>query len=269
MTSEPGAGGADPYAAARANIRDSVKWLVAAFASMAAALVAGMPLAGIGALEPVSGRFVLAAGALLTAAGAIGYGLVVALRLLRSEGLFLSDLEEQADAEIGRASGPERAEMIWLRNLIETRARDVLPSNYPSLGALRVAIKQAEEYLKRALEGHDANEVDEGKVTLAALTSARTRLLWFALYQRAEKRLADSVPKLLLLGVVALSALLAFVWAANPPTRDDRPIVASIAFDGPLRVICLPGEVDGKLGQGSANGVSDAADVAPAQPGSR
>lgn len=37
----------DPHAAARANIRDTVKWLIAAFAGMAAAIVGGSPLTGL------------------------------------------------------------------------------------------------------------------------------------------------------------------------------------------------------------------------------
>ena len=58
VATEGSAGSA--YADAKANVRDNIKWLTASFASIAAIVVAGSSLSGIGALYLSSVRFWIA-----------------------------------------------------------------------------------------------------------------------------------------------------------------------------------------------------------------
>ena len=58
---------ADPYATAKANLRDTVKWLAAALASVAAIAIGSSPLTSLGSLQPTDARFQLAVAALAVA----------------------------------------------------------------------------------------------------------------------------------------------------------------------------------------------------------
>jgi hypothetical protein len=80
----------DPFSNAKANIRDTVKWLATTLAALAAAVVAGASITGISALT--GWRLVLAigggGGGLICIFVAIG----IALRLLTSEAYYFSEL---------------------------------------------------------------------------------------------------------------------------------------------------------------------------------
>src|SRR5260370_40527129 len=106
----------DQFAAARANLRDTVKWLIAALAALAAAILAGSPLTSFGTLGPGPRLYIA------IAAGSIGMILVfaaiyIAFRLLVWRPFFLSDLAADRD----------------LSKFIDEHATDLLPPEIPNL----------------------------------------------------------------------------------------------------------------------------------------
>src|SRR5271155_27768 len=83
----------DPFGAARANLRDTVKWLVAAFAALAAATLGSSPLTGLGSLSP-GWRLYLA-----TASGMAGLLFVIsaiytALKVLAAKPFYLAEVRQ-------------------------------------------------------------------------------------------------------------------------------------------------------------------------------
>ena len=137
----------DPFAAARANIRETVKWLVTAFAAMTAAVVGTSPLTGLGSL-PFGERLYLAVGAGFIGLLIAAWVIAKALRLLVTPPFFLGDIV--ADAA--------------LREFVDTHAYDLMPSQYPTVGQVVAARKDALDILR----GMVAGNADDARVTLQA-----------------------------------------------------------------------------------------------------
>ena len=108
----------DPFSSAKANLRDTVKWLATTLAALAAALVAGASITGISALT--GWRLVLAiaggGGGLICIFLAIG----IALRLLTSEAYYFSELVKDDD----------------LKQTLDKFDDDILSPNIPNIDAL-------------------------------------------------------------------------------------------------------------------------------------
>lgn len=103
MSDDPSAAPADPFSAAKANLRDTVKWLATTLAALAAAVLAGISLAGVSSLSESVRLYALAAagGGLICVLIAIG----TFLRLLTSESFFLRQLEEKPFGEVRKRLG--------------------------------------------------------------------------------------------------------------------------------------------------------------------
>src|ERR1700676_5570916 len=81
----------DPFATAKANLRDTIKWLTTTFAAIAAAILAGSPLTGLGAL-PLGWRLGFATIGAFFGLASLLLAIVRTLNLLRSEAFFLDSL---------------------------------------------------------------------------------------------------------------------------------------------------------------------------------
>jgi hypothetical protein len=82
---------ADPYATTKANLRDTIKWLAATFSALAAVVIAGAPLSGLGKL-PFGFAWVGAVVALGAAFFSICIALAITISLLRGDFLYFSDI---------------------------------------------------------------------------------------------------------------------------------------------------------------------------------
>ena len=82
-----------PFLAARNNLRETLKWLIAAFAGMASLLIGTSPLTGLGSLS-FGWRFYLAIGGAFAGLFLVGIIVAMAWRILVSETLFLLDIEK-------------------------------------------------------------------------------------------------------------------------------------------------------------------------------
>lgn len=240
--SEAQAEGSDRYQGARENLRDTIKWLAAAFASMGAVVVAGSPFSGIGAFTSLDARFVLALASLVVSFAAVAFGIYALLRLLVPDVLRISDLAEpRPDAK----NEPE--ELSQLREYIRANSRYLLPLEHQTVQSLIDAVLEQQNLLRRA-KTEKVNNLDAYQGAFDALSREVQRLLDFAVYMRLYLRVQNARPALAGCAAVTLVALLAFAWASNPPKpeKDDsaQPVVVHCApppiGDGPEPVRLEP-----------------------------
>jgi hypothetical protein len=109
----------DPYATAKANLRDTIKWLATSLAAVGAAVIAGASINGLTALE---------GSALWWAAGLGGVGLLailvaigVMLSLLTSKVFYFSELSKEGSL---------------IAQEINEHAKDILSPQTPTINAL-------------------------------------------------------------------------------------------------------------------------------------
>lgn len=189
----------DPFASARTNIRETVKWLVAAFAAMAAAIVGTSPLTGLGSLPPGE-RLYVAVGAGVIGLLIAAWVIARALRLLVTPPFFLGDIA--ADEA--------------LRQFIEAHAYDLMPPQYPTIAQIVAARTAALDVLRGTVAGNR----DDARAALRALSPWTDRLMSLGYLEQLRRRLDGS---LLSMATAAFAAVLAFgifAWAANPPKPD-------------------------------------------------
>jgi outer membrane protein OmpA-like peptidoglycan-associated protein len=227
----------DKYAAARANIRDTVKWLVAMFAGIAGVIVAGSPFTGFGSIPIGSERFWIALVALLAAFGFTALALYRTLMLLRADAMYPSEL---------RAS--DKPEFRKVRDEINAHSVDLLPPNYPTLQALMDAKTQEQqaliaaqeedededeenatevgEHADNAAEDDDEEQDEDEMAHLRELIARLDVVVSFASYLRYYNRLMTEVPRLFGLATAALLSLGAFAWAAakQEPKAPAPPV---------------------------------------------
>lgn len=209
-----------PYADAISNIRDTIKWLAASFASIAAVVIANTPFSNIGSLDVYQGRFQIAVAALLLAFICVVVGLYRILALLAPDDLYATDLA--VPSRSGRTL-KDQEELSSLRNEINAHAWELLPANYPTLEALVEATRREEDALKVLASQNRQVEFEGSQQRLQLFNTVLGRLLGFAVYKRLYGRLSGEVRFLFFLGVGALLTLLAFAWAANPPKESANP----------------------------------------------
>src|SRR4051812_43423231 len=82
----------DPYVPARESMRATVTWLTGAFSALAAAILAGTPISGLGKI-PHGVPLAVAATCLLVAFVCVCAAVNVCLRTLRSDAFYLSNFK--------------------------------------------------------------------------------------------------------------------------------------------------------------------------------
>lgn len=208
MASEPSS--VSGYAAARAALRDTVKWLVAAFASIAAVIVAGGPLSSAN-LDSAHAPFWISLGFAVAALVLVGCGLSITLGLLRPDGLYATELCRPKDGE--------KPEVAVARKEINDHAEDLLPPG-------RASVKDVLDERTKTLCDLEASAADPDLVAkltthLAELEAALQRALDFALYQILYARLDSAKPQLFGLGLATLACLTVSV-AVGKAARTEK-----------------------------------------------
>jgi len=200
----------DPFATAKSNLRDTIKWLATTFAALVAVIMAGSSLSGI---SQIHGRalFVALLGGL---AGVICVILAtgVMLRLLTSESFHVSELLEPVNAPLLAS--------------LNRYATDILPPGYDDIAGFlelrREAIEQATLNLR--VPGSPAYARAVG--FLEAITDPLSRLTNLAHFEKMRKALDRSIPKLWWLAVGAVLGLGVFaVFAVAPLTAKPSNAV--------------------------------------------
>ncbi|KPD14770.1 hypothetical protein ADM96_37570 [Burkholderia sp. ST111] len=218
----------DPFADAKANLRDTVKWLATTFAALAAVVVGSGPLSGLGALEMPSLKFGFAVVALLIGFFCICRALYETLRILRPEPVYRSDL-------LGESGPPEPTEeareLAVVRATINAHARDLLPRNYPNLAKLTEASKQVDAQLATIpnppVTGEDKINLAKGLSSRKRIDDAVIELLPLALYLLLQQRLTRSIRPLFILGIAALISLAIYGIAvhSDAPKQPGSAVV--------------------------------------------
>ncbi len=237
----PASAPGDRYAVNKANIRDTIKWLAGIFGSLAAVVIAGTPVSGLGPLYGTP-RFLPAAATLLLGFACICACLVVTLRLLRSDVLYFSDINP--DNDVKKRDNP--SEVQWIRDDIQAHQVDLFPGETD----MRALIKKSKEMAAKQMADEkawkelqlarppDDPEITRAKfifdaqaATVASYSNINAEVLAYATYRRFYRRLARATPWLIGLGVAALVFLMGFSVATQTKKEEPKPtiVVAPIA----------------------------------------
>jgi hypothetical protein len=236
---------ADPpkpdFAAAAATLRETVKWLAAAFAALAAVVVGSGPISGLGGMPPGAERH-WAVVYLVVGFVCICAALWITLRILRPEAMYRSYLIDPERP--GSPKDADERERLRLREAVDAHAKDVLPHNYPTLDKLAGALADVEEKLGKARELPDPQAREQalakGASTRDKLLASASRLLPLAIYLRLQQRLQRSLLPLFLLGIVALLSLAAYGIATHRE-KPDKPVVINNHITCPCDPVKPPG----------------------------
>jgi hypothetical protein len=191
----------DRYGPAKANLRDTVKWLAAALAGAAGIAVGTSPLTALGSLSLHSPRLHAALAALAIAVAALILGAAIVFYLLLTDVFVLEDVLNHS----------------WLIAFVDQRRNDLLPPQYRSLREMLSEREAASATIftnggNRASDQYVAakKRYDDLNPPLTGLTP----LLQLELFRRRVLRASWALLACALLGGAGLTC---FAWAANPP----------------------------------------------------
>jgi hypothetical protein len=196
------------FATARANLRDTVKWLVAALAALAATALGTSPLTGLGSL--LGGRLNGAIAAGLVGLMCVFAVVYIAFGLLSPAPFFLNDV-------LGDKA---------LMTFIEAHAADLLPPEFDTVVSLLDERGKALEVLRNTAslsEVHNADRIVAQQV-VAAIGPFTDQILDLAYYQRLRRNLKKTGPFILVLAFIGSIAFGTFAWAVNPAKATADPI---------------------------------------------
>lgn len=206
----PAAPSPDPFASAKANLRDTIKWLATTFAAVAGVVLAGSTFSGLGALPAGPRLLVAIVGALLGFIFTL-WGIARILGLLKSEAYFLGDLERD-DA---------------MRQWVNAHAEDLLPAEFANVESFLTARRTARrEVLDPALRQQAVQRYREIDRASARITS----LLHF---QVMANRLGAEAKALLTIAGFAILGLATFAWAVSPPKPAANPCTCCVTAAPP------------------------------------
>jgi outer membrane protein OmpA-like peptidoglycan-associated protein len=220
---------ADAYATAKANLRDTVKWLATTFAALAAVVLAGSPFSGFGALPAGSPRFWLAIAGLVCATIFFFMAWRKIVFLLRPDLVFPRQLRAGFNPAT-QCPADEVAEMRELHRTFEEHRNDLLPSGMQTFDELEQAVEtnwqQAQQGGNQAIAALERYKQYSNNIEL---------ILNYATFSRLHRRIFDAIPTIAGWGALALLPLVLFAWAANPGKGDKtEPTVPIVQCFGCL-----------------------------------
>jgi hypothetical protein len=213
----------DPFATQKSNIRDTIKWMVAAYSGVAAVLIAGTSLSGLGALPlnrlaiaGIAGFFVLIF---------VFFALSAILKVLIGDNCFAGDLD------------------LPTKNMIDLHAEDVLPTRFSTYDeflkerrAARVAVRTAWQ-LRHPASGPAPTQAEvaqlEKDLADAAAGSKEfetvTRhLVGQAHLFRLQRKLDELRSRLAVLTGLGVIALVVCIWALTPEKHETKPLTINV-----------------------------------------
>ncbi len=237
----------NPFLPATTQLREVAKWLIGAFAAVAAVMLAGTQLSSLGALptEHPTRLLVAVAAAVVVVGATTGaiYQLSTVLPLDFSgvHGLVRESREvpmrEVLAADSGYRAGRENVQALLVD--YET-ARDEERSAHRRRAALEVevadAVKPSEELTGRLARATKREELAEAEVQ--SLKSHVTALIQMKGYLNVRRRFDSARTAVLWLAALAAAGIITFAWAANPEggtpaagaVLDARPVEAKLVL---------------------------------------
>jgi hypothetical protein len=208
-------------------LRETAKYLIGAFAAVAALLIGTSPLSGLGALE-LNYRLAVALLAALVALVVVAIMVALALPVLTPKSIPFDDI-------------PQKPEFARQRRQIEREDTHLFHGDHTSVATLfaKRAELQAQERTARE-NGRPWKDQDENAVVLSALRTYGTLIQNKMVYLVIEQNFKRLVRYLGILFPIISIALIAFTWAVG----IDRNAVTDL--EHPV-IITLPDDVDNKL----------------------
>ena len=202
----------DEFAAAKANLRDTVKWLVTVLAALAAAIVGTAPLGGLASLA--GWRLWVAGGAGLAGFSAI----LIAVGVLRDILLTarLASAQVRADADL----------VAWLNE----HAADLLPVQCATLDAFFKARDDLVATLRRLRDDQGSEAYRGAEKAYRVADVAAGRILGLASFERLRRRIARRLPWLFALAVAAFLGLAVFTGLASAKKDAAEPLKVEVSM---------------------------------------
>ncbi len=197
---------ADPFATAKANLRDTVKWLAAALAGTAAAAVGSSPLTGLGSLKLLSSRFDLGAISLAIALLALLGAIAIILELLVGE---IFSLEASSTEE-------------WVQKFVDQRKNDLLPPGFASLSELIAERRRQAQILSDYRDNQADPAYRAAQDAYKRLQPPLGNITSLLLLEQLRRRVRHARIPLALLSIIGAAALILYSWAANPPKPAEE-----------------------------------------------
>lgn len=208
----------DPYATAKASLRDNVKVLLTAIAGVAGLLLAGTPFSGLGTL-PLDWRLIVAVLSILVASALLGSVFWILLRTLQPDVVTYESLREGFNPD-SIADRRTRAEIKDLIAVFRSERSILLPDKLPSQNVEGLERAISIQFAARSTDPAAAKRYEEYHDALQGIN-------YWAAFMRLQRRVQRALLQSIGLSVPALAAVLLFAWAANPPRLDstDQPSV--------------------------------------------
>ncbi|WP_374564006.1 OmpA family protein [Ideonella sp.] len=209
----------DPYATAKANLRDNVKVLLAAISGAASLLLAGTPFAGLGGL-PLGGRLALAVAGLAIAVWLLARTMWLLLETLKPDLVGYQVLRDGFDpASIADAA--QRAEIEDLRTVFDSQRGVLLPGGLTSPN-----VEALESYVKALWDALPAAPTPADLVDYERYHDALHGLSHWAAFVRFQRRVSRAMRLAFRTAFPALAGVLAFAWAVGGGAKPDAGAAA-------------------------------------------
>ncbi|MFI6567052.1 hypothetical protein [Streptomyces sp. NPDC050534] len=207
------------YTAALESLRSAAKWLLTAFAGIAAALAAGLQLTGIGELPATSWRLWVAIVGIALALAALGFMAHSASAILTEDWVTLSAFTDQdVDSQFQDTRGLTRHRFDQVSMHIEDNRYELYGHVAPDLAALHRRLREATEQIDTSADPAARNAAVE---QAAVLRTVARDVAQCANYHATLQLFRSMKVKLAWASLVAAVALGAFAYAANPPKPSD------------------------------------------------
>jgi hypothetical protein len=238
------------FAAARANIRDTAKWVMGVVSAVVALMVGATAISQLGAMDTSNPRLWWAYEGLAIGAALSWFPFTRAIAVLKSELMTLREI---------MAAGKDKPLMVMARDRAAKKLEGQLP-----IGTLAEFHAHYEELRNLALYNPDAAARAKAGAELAGLSAYQTVCAQTCVTEFVMLRFDSLIATLIFPGVLILAAFATFAWAANPgPAKPGPPglppvyQVHVVPDAGAPNTPLFPphrGEVPAKPGKGGSSG---------------
>ncbi len=214
----------DPYATAKANLRDNVKTLATIIAGVAGLVLAGSPFSGLGALSLSDPRFYAAVAGLAVAAIALFVAwrwLIFTLTPDVNYSGWLKDSFTDANVEQLKLNKREKQEIFWLRGEFKAHKNELIPDGFASLD-------EFDKYLEDEWKRLESIAPPADKADYLRYLENFDAVAYWATFVRLQYRVRKGIDVGQYFGLAGIIGLVAFAWAANPKKEDSKPSLVRV-----------------------------------------
>lgn len=227
--------GDDPYAAAKANLRDNVKTLFMIFGGIAGVVMAGTPFSGYGSLTPWTVHWWIASASLLLTITLIGVALYLLLRVLQSN-LFYMDMLHDEFVSLSNDKSEQR-ELEELRGHFRTHKHLLLSDDVKSIEELSA---RADASWKKYMDFNLQVDKDVYQVHHETLE----KISYWAAFELMRIRTNTGTNKVLLIGLMTLACTVAFSLSVGAP-KPSLEVKAQTSSSP--KIFAMATTMDGRL----------------------